>query len=214
MLLADLPLLVAAILVLDLVPASAAFVAAQSGRGLLLVLLLRRRPYQQLLLLLLLDLLLLLLPLLLLDRSMQRMPHLVLLELVQHQWNGWDWRIRRMQRIRQLERVVVLLGDVNATPLLQLVLVLAPMMAVPLAQPVGFLQVLLQRRQLLQVLLQHRQLLLLFELLFHAPLLLVLRSSCSTQSPNLPSRFLGASISLSWKLVPLMCHQPPELDNE
>ena len=50
-------------------------------------------------------------------------------------------RIRRMQRIRQLERVVVLLVDMQGQPLLQLVLVLALLMAVPLAQ-----QVLLQHR--------------------------------------------------------------------
>jgi hypothetical protein len=129
--------------------------------------------------------------------------------LVHHQWNGWEWRIRRLQRIRQLERVLVLLVDMNAKPLLQLVLVLAPLMAVPL-------QVLLQRRQLLQVLLQHRQLLQIpgKSCCNHA-LCLVLGEGCSSKAANLPSRLLGATVSLSWKLVRRMIlwmwHQPPGL---
>ena len=107
MLLADLPFVVAHFLVLDLVaPASAAFGAAliateSTDRCLLLVLFLLERVAPP--------------PYLLLQRSMQW----ILLELVQRQ------RIRRMQRIRQLEGVVVLLVDMNAKPLLQLVLMLA-----------------------------------------------------------------------------------------
>ena len=194
--------LVAPFFLLDLVAASAAFGPAGPateaiGRRLLLVVFLRRRHQLLLLLLqyLLLALLLLLLlvappPPLLLERSMHRIPQLVRLDVVQHQ------RIRRMQRIRQLERVVVFLVDI-AKPLLQLVLVLA--LAVPL------LQVMLQHRQLLQVLFHRRSRLELF-----APLLcflFVLRPSRSTRSTNLPSRFLGATVSVSWNLVPLMCRQ-------
>ena len=197
MLLADLSGVVAPCVVLELVPqAAAAFGAAliateSFGRGLLLVLLLRRR---WMLLLLLLDLLLLLRmappPHLLLERSMQRILLLVRLELVQRQ------RIRRMHMIRQLEGVVVLLVDMNAKPLLQLVLMLALLV---LLHRRKLLQVLLHR-QLLQVLLHRRQRLALFAPL-HLCICFALRSRCSTQSSNIPSRLLGARIWLSWKLA-------------
>ena len=197
MLLADLPFVVAHFLVLDLVaPASAAFGAAliateSTGRCLLLVLLLLERVAPP--------------PYLLLERSMQW----ILLELVQRQ------RIRRMQMIRQLEGVVVLLVDMNAKPLLQMVLVLpflVLVLALPsgLVQPVGSPHVLFQHRQLLQVLLHRRQRLGLFAPL-HVCICLPLRSSCSTQSANLESRHLGARISLSWKLVHRFDDTPPGL---